>query len=784
METLVSLKGIFDKVIKLNDDLLEISTTANDACVKTAPFVTEDSDIVEKDHKLTSSDGNLVNNTLLSLQQAHMSICKAMSHIDDAKDTLETEIAKREKEDNVNSLYAITVSSDVGLFEDVDESLKSPKRSLLSRVTSEESIRNHLPVYEPISYLNFCHKFRADSSLVEKAVRKSIIDLISDLNQVPCACNDPASVLEDIYSDVAQYLDEDSKWADVDPEDILKHCEMFIMHELDLLVPLKKYYLNQLQEKNAVFHKKIKQLQWIKPENLGIPEYYQFTDLHVGSVQDALKEMIKCDSPQEMLERLVQCYNDIWKIMNLSKRFYFGENSNNDAAGADEFLNVLIMLLIAARASELPSTLEMIRYTRALINRDTKSEYSLVTFLSAVHFIRICDHKLLKNITLEEYNECMSEENDDLDDILWNKNTSPIFNKMGSDTLFDDTPVGKARTGRSSMPSLSRSSLFPNFPQSPTESTKRKRVSVSTCFDSDTDLSRENSIIIDSNNNNNTNNDNKKINNNDENNNTNKSMTGASNTSRKETDTSPLDDFDFGNNELHNSCEQSNKTIPKQTDVASNKENEQLDKKPDIDENENKNKDSDQSLKFTSNTNDKNSTKIEKSSQMNSTLFNDIDGEYDQVEDEYDGDTIPGKINEKDISRKRSKSSEAASKLHRVSWSVARRASVVHAFKPLAISEIDEDPLNMIAVDDDDESDLWGSSPPIPDEYKDFADTENRTSLSCESITTQDDYITVSLDAKSVTPAMNPNPDMLQRMRTVSNLSTSSPITVHETAMI
>jgi len=191
-------------------------------------------------------------------------------------------------------------------------------------------------------------------------------------------------------------ISKHSIWKDASEE------ELDIMNE-----GLEKYIISKIYpcvfspdpedlEKDKLLHSRIQQLSFITPEHLEISPKH--TSNHLFSIAEKeLQNIGKFKVPRDKLVCIMNACKIIYNILN---------QVNGSPAGADEFLPLLILIVLRANPPRLHSNIKFISRFRNPSKLMTETGYYFTQFESAVAFLETLDASSLK-IDPEEFDRAM-----------------------------------------------------------------------------------------------------------------------------------------------------------------------------------------------------------------------------------------------------------------------------------------------------------------------------------------------------------------------------------------
>lgn len=161
-------------------------------------------------------------------------------------------------------------------------------------------------------------------------------------------------------------------WEQEKLDNLIISMERFIMVNICAVV----FNPAEDEERNIMLQEQVKSLHWLLPKHLdfSLPSDNENTDRYLAVAQQNLLEMSKKRSPLDKLQCMVATCKAIYELLKVA--------NDNKEAGADEFLPVLIYVLICAAPPNLHSTIQY-------IDRFLPQE-RLMSGEMAYHFTNIC----------------------------------------------------------------------------------------------------------------------------------------------------------------------------------------------------------------------------------------------------------------------------------------------------------------------------------------------------------------------------------------------------------
>ncbi|KAL0040776.1 hypothetical protein WJX79_005242 [Trebouxia sp. C0005] len=164
-----------------------------------------------------------------------------------------------------------------------------------------------------------------------------------------------------------------------------------VEHQSQAMEGLEKYLMTKIyyktfaqseldKERDVALGQRMAALDFVQPHHLDIPQQYQ----EDNSSQLAIKELHKINNYKAPRDKLVCVLNCCRVINNL---LHNAGIQDNEARGADDFLPVLIYVVIHANPPQLASNLEYIQRFRMHSRMVSESAYFFTQLYSAASFI-------------------------------------------------------------------------------------------------------------------------------------------------------------------------------------------------------------------------------------------------------------------------------------------------------------------------------------------------------------------------------------------------------------
>ena len=195
-------------------------------------------------------------------------------------------------------------------------------------------------------------------------------------------------------------------WRDATQDELEASGEGLEKYLMTKLHPLTFAAMPDDKRVDALLSKRIAALRtFIRPEHLDIPER-----IHVeASLQLAEGELSKVNLFKAPRDKLVCVLNTCRIINNL-----LNVSSGNRPAGADDFLPVLIYVVLRANPPDLESNLRYISRFRRESRLVSEAAYFYTNLVSATHFLTKCDHAAFTGLDEDVFEAHMAAEGIDV----------------------------------------------------------------------------------------------------------------------------------------------------------------------------------------------------------------------------------------------------------------------------------------------------------------------------------------------------------------------------------
>ncbi|KAH8103956.1 hypothetical protein BXZ70DRAFT_1005506 [Cristinia sonorae] len=295
-------------------------------------------------------------------------------------------------------------------------------------------------------------------------VAKYLRSFLSNFAKRTFTVADQMKLINDFLNFIALRMRESDVWrncSDVEFDNAMEGMEKLVMNRLyDFtftpqvirMVPPRPVTSDDL-ERDRVLSQRIALFTWIQPEHLDVPE----GEGREGFMMFAQQELLKINHYKAPRDKLICILNCCKVIFGLIRHLRKEE-------GADNFVPILIYVVLKANPEHLLSNVEFINRFRNPAKLQSEAGYYLSSLMGAVSFIETMDHTSLSNITQEEFEKNVE---DAIQSLPSTESETPTTEFP---TSFNTAPLPHSHTGEESAQPLALSS-----PGNPTISEDARR---------------------------------------------------------------------------------------------------------------------------------------------------------------------------------------------------------------------------------------------------------------------------------------------------------------------
>ncbi|KIY63586.1 hypothetical protein CYLTODRAFT_493795 [Cylindrobasidium torrendii FP15055 ss-10] len=256
----------------------------------------------------------------------------------------------------------------------------------------------------PFDFQKFLDQMKTRSA---EPVSRYLKSFLTNFAKRTFTVTDQIKIINDFLTFIAKQMVECDIWRDATPaefDNAMEGMEKLVMNQLYqfTFTPAIAQTSRRAQitaddlERDRVLVQRIRLLEWIEPRHLDIPTEEQAGEGFLAFAQQELLKINSYKAPRDKLICILNCCKVIFGYLRHLKK-------ESEAAGADDFLPILIYSVIKANPDNLLSNVEFISRFRNEKHLGGEAGYYLSSLQGAVAFIETMDHTALSNITQEEF---------------------------------------------------------------------------------------------------------------------------------------------------------------------------------------------------------------------------------------------------------------------------------------------------------------------------------------------------------------------------------------------
>ncbi|TCD69504.1 hypothetical protein EIP91_007434 [Steccherinum ochraceum] len=283
-------------------------------------------------------------------------------------------------------------------------------------------------------------------------VAKYLRSFLSNFAKRTFTVADQVKLINDFLNFISLRMREAEVWknvSDAEFDNAMEGMEKLVMNRLyeftftpqvARMIPPRPITADDL-ERDRVLSQRIALFTWIEPRHLDVPE----GDGSEGFMMFAQQELLKINHYKAPRDKLICILNCCKVIFGLIRHLHREE-------GADNFVPILIYVVLKANPENLLSNVEFINRFRNPAKLQSESGYYLSSLMGAVSFIETMDHTSLSHITQEEFERNVEEAIQSL------PTTEPHTPSSESDGPLSNVSLTSSHAGEESAQPLSLSS--------------------------------------------------------------------------------------------------------------------------------------------------------------------------------------------------------------------------------------------------------------------------------------------------------------------------------------
>ncbi|KAK9823919.1 hypothetical protein WJX72_006354 [[Myrmecia] bisecta] len=229
---------------------------------------------------------------------------------------------------------------------------------------------------QPLSFAEFLERMKEPSAA---DLVRAIKNFIKTFDDRPCDPERDGQHVQDFLARSESVFRQHPVWASAPPE-----------HQAQATEGLEKYLMTKIysktfaqspldRERDEALSQRMAALAFVRPEHLDIPEAYQDEKAWLLAMKE-LHKINQYKAPRDKIVCILNCCRVINNLLHVAIQ-------QGEARGADDFLPVLIYVVIHANPPQLASNLEYIQRFRMQSRMQSESAYFFTQLYSAACFI-------------------------------------------------------------------------------------------------------------------------------------------------------------------------------------------------------------------------------------------------------------------------------------------------------------------------------------------------------------------------------------------------------------
>lgn len=247
-------------------------------------------------------------------------------------------------------------------------------------------------------------------------LNKMMEQFINRFHEKPPHALDQSEIIFSFIEQFIENLKQYSPWKTASVEEIDAITDILEKYIMTLLFKYCFSPSSEDIEKDKYIYRKFNKLQFIEYHHLDISQkHIVYSDLINRSIEQ-LRKINEYKAPKDKLICIFNCCTLIYSILNKAY-------AQGDPAGADEFLPLLIYVVLKSNPPQIHSNIQYISRFRNPSKMSTEMGYYFTHLVSAVTFIENIDASKL-TISEEEFNFYFNNSNNNNNNKISNKNIS------------------------------------------------------------------------------------------------------------------------------------------------------------------------------------------------------------------------------------------------------------------------------------------------------------------------------------------------------------------------
>ncbi|WWD19140.1 hypothetical protein CI109_103598 [Kwoniella shandongensis] len=235
-------------------------------------------------------------------------------------------------------------------------------------------------------------------------IARYLKSFLSNFAKKPFTVNEQVKLIHDFLAFISEKMGQVEPWksqSQAEFENAMEAMEKLVMNRLynytftPQLVPSQPITTDDL-ERDAVFSQRVRLFGWVREKHLDVPE----GEASQGFLGFAEQELLKINHYKAPRDKMVCILNCCKVIFGLIRNAY-----GTESTGADNFVPILIFVVLRANPDNMLSNIEYISRFRSASKLQGETGYYLSSLTGAIQFIETMDASSLSNITQAEFEQ-------------------------------------------------------------------------------------------------------------------------------------------------------------------------------------------------------------------------------------------------------------------------------------------------------------------------------------------------------------------------------------------
>ncbi|KAK8854715.1 hypothetical protein IAR55_003454 [Kwoniella newhampshirensis] len=235
-------------------------------------------------------------------------------------------------------------------------------------------------------------------------IARYLKSFLSNFAKKPFTVNEQVKLIHDFLAFISDKMGQVEPWksqSQAEFENAMEAMEKLVMNRLynytftPQLVPSQPITTDDL-ERDAVFAQRVRLFGWVREKHLDVPE----GEASQGFLGFAEQELLKINHYKAPRDKMVCILNCCKVIFGLIRNAY-----GTESTGADNFVPILIFVVLRANPENMLSNIEYISRFRSASKLQGETGYYLSSLTGAIQFIETMDASSLSNISQAEFEQ-------------------------------------------------------------------------------------------------------------------------------------------------------------------------------------------------------------------------------------------------------------------------------------------------------------------------------------------------------------------------------------------